>query len=112
MMMLTKRLGKLRQLLKVSIANKHAFHNNIHKDWRMIMMLEPSIDSLQKEIKSKYTLVTLSARRARDLREADNSQIENSISNTYIGSALEEIQAGKLPLVEDSGIESSQLAGI
>jgi len=67
----------------------------------MIMMLEPSIDSLQKEIKSKYTLVTLSARRARDLRESDNLQIENSISNTYVGLALEEIQAGKLTLEED-----------
>ena len=65
------------------------------------MMLEPSIDSLQKEIKSKYTLVTLSARRARDLRELDNFQIENSISNTYVGLALEEIQAGKLTLEED-----------
>src|SRR5699024_12591277 len=98
MLMLTKRLGKLRQLLKVSIANKHAFHNNINKYWRMIMMLEPSIDSLQQEIKSKYTLVTLSARRARDLRESNNLQIENSLSNTYVGLSLQEMQAGKLTL--------------
>ena len=32
-------------------------------------MLEPSIDTLQEKINSKYTLVTLSAKRARDLQE-------------------------------------------
>ncbi len=59
-------------------------------------MLEPSIDSLQKRIKSKYTLVTLAARRARELRDLNNLQIENPTSKKYVGMALEEVQAEKL----------------
>ena len=66
------------------------------------MMLEPSIDALQKNINSKYTLVILSARRARQLREHNNLQIENPKSNKYVGMALEEVQAGKLKLAEDN----------
>lgn len=59
-------------------------------------MLEPSIDSLQEKIKSKYVLVTLSARRARNLLESNDLLIENPKSKQYVGMALEEIQAGKL----------------
>ncbi|MFD1067193.1 DNA-directed RNA polymerase subunit omega [Oceanobacillus locisalsi] len=60
------------------------------------MILEPSIDSLQKKIKSKYSLVTLSARRARELSETDDVLVENARSHKYLGKALEEIEAGKL----------------
>ncbi|WP_080874805.1 DNA-directed RNA polymerase subunit omega [Oceanobacillus timonensis] len=60
------------------------------------MILEPSIDSLQKKIKSKYSLVTLSARRARELSETDDVLVEHSKSHKYLGKALEEIEAGKL----------------
>ncbi|WP_152656441.1 DNA-directed RNA polymerase subunit omega [Oceanobacillus sp. CFH 90083] len=60
------------------------------------MMLEPSIDSLQTKIKSKYSLVTLSARRARELSETDAVLVEHSKSHKYVGKALEEIEAGKL----------------
>ncbi|MBT2216895.1 DNA-directed RNA polymerase subunit omega [Virgibacillus dakarensis] len=59
-------------------------------------MLEPSIDALQGKIKSKYTLVTLSARRAREMRHAKNCQVENPKSEKYVGMALEEILAEKL----------------
>ncbi|SET80998.1 DNA-directed RNA polymerase subunit omega [Oceanobacillus limi] len=65
------------------------------------MMLEPSIDKLQEIIKSKYTLVTLSAKRARQLRELDNVKIQNPKSDKFVGMALEEIQAGELVLEED-----------
>lgn len=65
------------------------------------MMLEPSIDSLQKQIKSKYTLVTLSARRARELKDSNNLQVENPTSKKYVGLALEEVQAGKLTIAND-----------
>jgi len=61
-------------------------------------LLEPSIDSLQEKIKSKYSLVILSAKRARQIRETESSQLEEPKSNTYIGMALEEIQQGKLTL--------------
>lgn len=65
-------------------------------------MLEPSIDSLQEKIKSKYTLVTLSARRARELSETKKVLVENPKSHKYVGMALEEIIAGKLYLSEES----------
>ncbi|GLO65940.1 MULTISPECIES: DNA-directed RNA polymerase subunit omega [Oceanobacillus] len=60
------------------------------------MMLEPSIDALQKRIKSKYSLVTLSARRARQLSESKQPLVEKSKSHKFVGMALEEIEAGKL----------------
>lgn len=59
-------------------------------------MLEPSIDALQEKIRSKYTLVTLSARRARQMSETNKTIIENPKSVKYVGMALEEVQAGKL----------------
>lgn len=60
------------------------------------MMLEPSIDSLQTKIKSKYSLVTLSARRARELSETNDVLVERPKSHKFVGKALEEIEAGKL----------------
>jgi DNA-directed RNA polymerase subunit omega len=62
------------------------------------MMLEPSIDELQKKIKSKYSLVTLSAKRARQLRELKNPRIDHFKSHKYVGMALEEIAADELKL--------------
>lgn len=64
-------------------------------------MLEPSIDSLQKNIPSKYTLVSISATRARELLEGGQPLIENPKSNKFVGIALEEIQAGKLHVKKD-----------
>jgi len=68
------------------------------------MMLDPSIDELQEKIKSKYTLATLSARRARDLSEngGEDLQLEDSTSHKYVGMALEEIRAGKLYVKENN----------
>ena len=40
-------------------------------------MLEPSIDQLQTKINSKYTLVTLSAKRARQLKDQNILHIED-----------------------------------
>ncbi len=59
-------------------------------------MLYPSIDSLLEVIDSKYTLVTLSAKRARDLQEVQEKLIENPKSLKPVGIALEEIQEGKI----------------
>jgi DNA-directed RNA polymerase subunit omega len=67
----------------------------------MTIMLEPSIDQLQEKIKSKYTLVTISARRARELRDVNNLQVENPKSTKYVGMALEEVQAEKLTLDQE-----------
>ncbi len=63
-------------------------------------MLEPSIDSLQEKINSKYTLVTISARRARELQGEDNPLIDHPTSLTYVGIALEEIAHDKLLVKE------------
>lgn len=70
------------------------------------MMLEPSIDSLQEKIKSKYTLVTLSARRARELKQGSAPMIDNPTSFQKVGIALEEIQAGKLGYTHSDHIQS------
>lgn len=61
-------------------------------------MLYPSIDSLLTKIDSKYTLVTISAQRAREMQESEESgpMIENPVSNKYVGIALEEIEKGEL----------------
>ncbi|MCD5322629.1 MULTISPECIES: DNA-directed RNA polymerase subunit omega [Pontibacillus] len=60
------------------------------------MMLEPSIDSLMESINSKYTLVTISARRARQMQETNKYLIDSFDSKKYVGIALEEIKEGKL----------------
>lgn len=60
------------------------------------MMLEPSIDKLMQNINSKYTLVTLSARRARQMQATDKYLIEDYDSDKYVGIALEEVNQGKL----------------
>lgn len=59
-------------------------------------MLYPSIDSLLDIIDSKYTLVTLSAKRARSIQKYENQLIEEPHSFKPVGIALEEIQEGKL----------------
>lgn len=62
----------------------------------MNFMLEPSIDNLQEKINSKYTLVTISARRARQLQGEAKPLVEDPKSHTYVGVALEEIFHDKL----------------
>ncbi|HLS10391.1 DNA-directed RNA polymerase subunit omega [Lentibacillus sp.] len=66
------------------------------------MMLEPSIDDLQTKINSKYTLVTIAAKRARQIRATDKVLVDEPQSNKYVGQALEEIMADKLFVKEDS----------
>ncbi|WP_101934024.1 MULTISPECIES: DNA-directed RNA polymerase subunit omega [Virgibacillus] len=67
------------------------------------MMLDPSIDSLLKKVNSKYSLVTLAARRARQISETKKVLIDNPKSYQYVGMALEEVQAGKLFIDEEAG---------
>ncbi|ASK63550.1 DNA-directed RNA polymerase subunit omega [Virgibacillus phasianinus] len=64
------------------------------------MMLEPSIDKLQDKINSKYTLVTLSARRARQMLDTNSVLIEDPKSYKPVGMALEEVLADKLYVTE------------
>lgn len=60
------------------------------------MTLEPSVDELQEKINSKYTLVILSSRRARELNDSEKPLIDDPKSEKPVGVALEEIKAGKL----------------
>ncbi len=60
------------------------------------MMLEPSVDNLLKKVNSKYALVTVSAKRARELHEKENHMIEEPKSRKLVGVALEEILDEKL----------------
>ncbi|MBS4172462.1 DNA-directed RNA polymerase subunit omega [Bacillus sp. FJAT-49736] len=59
-------------------------------------MLYPSIDKLLKIIDSKYSLVTVAAKRARNLQEEENMLMSNYVSQKYVGKALEEIYKKKL----------------
>ena len=56
-------------------------------------MLNPSIDSLLQKIDSKYTLVTVAAKRAREMQEHNNCGVEQPVSHKFVGKALEEINA-------------------
>jgi DNA-directed RNA polymerase subunit omega len=59
-------------------------------------MLYPSIDSLLTKIDSKYSLVSVAAKRARSLQGNPNYQLSKYVSYKNVGRALEEIHAGKL----------------
>ncbi|MFD1705830.1 DNA-directed RNA polymerase subunit omega [Siminovitchia sediminis] len=68
-------------------------------------MLYPSIDRLMDVIDSKYSLVTIAARRARQLQDDNNPQLESYHSQKYVGKALEEIHAGVLTISESEDDE-------
>lgn len=59
-------------------------------------MLYPSIDSLMTKIDSKYSLVSVAAKRARQMQEGAAPLLEQYISHKNVGKALEEIDADKL----------------
>ncbi|UFJ43228.1 DNA-directed RNA polymerase subunit omega [Brevibacillus humidisoli] len=63
-------------------------------------MLYPSIDKLTEKMDSKYVLVSVAAKRARQLRENSNVQIEKPKSKKYVGQALEEIITDQLVYIE------------
>ncbi len=61
-------------------------------------MLYPSVDQLKEKIDSKYTLVTLAAKRAREMQEANIFLLEEEQyqAEKYVGMALEEVVDGVL----------------
>lgn len=58
-------------------------------------MIYPSLDLLLSKVDSKYTLVVLTARRAREVVAGDAIMV-NSKSNKAVTIALEEIGADKV----------------
>ncbi|WP_203362257.1 DNA-directed RNA polymerase subunit omega [Bacillus sp. REN10] len=64
-------------------------------------MLYPSIDNLLTKIDSKYSLVSVAAKRARSLQDNSSTQMLDSyVSHKFVGRALEEIYADKLSMKE------------
>ncbi|HEY3425648.1 MAG TPA: DNA-directed RNA polymerase subunit omega [Negativicutes bacterium] len=58
-------------------------------------MIHPSLDLLVNKVDSKYTLVVLAAKRAREIMNGDMSMAESK-SNKQVTLALEEIAQGKI----------------
>lgn len=54
-------------------------------------MLYPSIDELVRKVDSKYTLVVAASRRARGLRDGQQTEMMAPKSHKVVGVALEEI---------------------
>ena len=63
-------------------------------------MIYPSIDKLLKEVGSKYLLVNLVARRAKEMSENDYYQMKETeyTSKKNIGKALEEVSKNLIHL--------------
>ena len=59
------------------------------------MLIKPTLESLMKRVDSKYTLVTLAAKRARQLTDGDKPLVE--VDTTKVVSiAMGEIDQGKI----------------
>ncbi|AIE59599.1 DNA-directed RNA polymerase subunit omega [Bacillus methanolicus MGA3] len=72
------------------------------------MMLYPSIDELMKKIDSKYSLVTVAAKRARDLQQNGKLCLDHYVSHKFVGKALEEIYMDRLHFTTDSSKKEVQ----
>lgn len=57
------------------------------------MLIYPSIDSLMEKVDSKYSLVIIVAKRARELQEMEHSS-EDGRRKKPVTQALEEVNAG------------------
>ena len=58
-------------------------------------MINPSLDSLVKKVDSKYTLVVLAAKRAREIMDGQQPLVEAK-SNKPVTIALEEVAQGEI----------------
>jgi DNA-directed RNA polymerase subunit omega len=58
-------------------------------------MVNPSTDEMVKRTNSRYTLVVLASKRARQLLAGERCHVETS-SNKFVTNAMEEIYEGKI----------------
>ena len=66
------------------------------------MLIKPTLESLMKKVDSKYTLVTLAAKRARELTDGDEPLLD--VETTRVVSiAMEEIDQGKITYEKPQG---------
>ncbi|MGC5328740.1 DNA-directed RNA polymerase subunit omega [Brevibacillus sp. SYSU BS000544] len=68
-------------------------------------MIYPSIDKLTDKVDSKYILVTVASKRARQLREHNDLQITKPASRKFVGQALEELFTDKI-VFENTDVRS------
>ena len=74
-------------------------------------MIYPSADTIEDKVKSRYSLVVLSAKRAKQIKEGAPILIETTSTNP-LTIALEEIAAGKVTATEvEAGIVPQSTAG-
>ncbi len=59
------------------------------------MLIKPTLESLMQKVDSKYTLVTLAAKRARELTDGDEPLVETD-TKKVVSIAMEEIDQGKI----------------
>ena len=64
-------------------------------------MLYPSIDALMKKVDSKYILVTVAAKRSRELQEYNDCKVPTPVSYKNVGKALEEVYHDVLTYVPE-----------
>ncbi len=67
-------------------------------------MIYPSADTIEDRVKSRYSLVVLSAKRAKQIKEGAPILIDTESTNP-LTIALEEIAAGKVTAIEAEGGE-------
>ena len=60
------------------------------------MMVKPLLKDLEKHVDSKYTLVTLAAKRARELTDGDPALVNDVDSDKPVSVALHEIAENKI----------------
>ena len=66
------------------------------------MLIKPTLESLMKKVDSKYTLVTLAAKRARELTDGDET-LADVETTRVVSIAMEEIDQGKITYEKPQG---------
>ncbi|MBS7345711.1 MAG: DNA-directed RNA polymerase subunit omega [Caryophanon sp.] len=60
-------------------------------------MLYPSVDALKNKVDSKYSLVSVASKRARQMQEVQGTErLDKYVSYKPVGRALEEVACGEL----------------
>lgn len=62
-------------------------------------MVNPSTDAMLKKVSSRYTLVVLASKRARQLLTGATCHVDNP-NNKFVTNAMEEIYEGKITFKE------------
>ncbi|MBE6099828.1 MAG: DNA-directed RNA polymerase subunit omega [Anaerovibrio sp.] len=59
-------------------------------------IVTPSLDQVLPKVDSRYTLVSLAAKRARDIMDGSHDVMADRVSTRDVTNALEEIYEGKI----------------